>query len=186
MIVIALPLSLPTSLLADQIVARLYGAQFEAAANALAVLVWTNPLAALALLLVMSLRAAGRERWLVGVAALGALVNVAFNLAMIPRFGILGAAWMTVITEVVIIVAFMWLGLSQRIFTLPRLPLARLALGALVLAAVSLALERLPVELSFTAAVLAYGVVVTATGVISRGDIDMLLSLRRKGARAAA
>lgn len=182
-IVIALPLSLPTSLLADQIVERLYGAQFEAAADALAVLVWTNPLAALALLQGMTLQAAGRERWLVGVAALGALVNVVFNLVMIPRFGILGAAWMTVITEVAIIIAFMWLGLSRRVFTLPRVPLVRLALGALVLAAVSLGLEGLPVEISFIAAMLAYGVAMTATGVISRDDMVMLLSLRRRGAQ---
>ncbi len=55
--------------------------------------------------------AGGAQRLYAGAATAAACVNLGVNLATIPVFGILGAAWTTIATE-----AVLWLGLRRRLF----------------------------------------------------------------------
>jgi O-antigen/teichoic acid export membrane protein len=63
------------------------------------------------------------------------VVNVGLNLALIPRFGYLGASWATVLTEVAI-VAMGWFLTARHLAAMPivslswRILLASLAMGA--------------------------------------------------------
>ena len=50
--------------------------------------------------------AAGRQRLLTGAFVAALVFNFAANLVLIPRFGYVGAAWVTVASELVLLVPF--------------------------------------------------------------------------------
>ncbi|MCC6348634.1 MAG: oligosaccharide flippase family protein [Candidatus Eisenbacteria bacterium] len=80
----------------------LYGPGYAAAAPALGVLALAIPLDFAVSVRGLAAIAAGRERTNLVLAAIGAAANVAANLVLIPRAGIVGAAWATVGTYVVL------------------------------------------------------------------------------------
>ncbi len=86
-----------------------FGAGFRPAAIALMILVWGQLLDGLNPLLAQALRAAERERTVAGITGVGALVNITANLALIPFFGLYGAAVATLLSFAVVL----WL--NQRV-----------------------------------------------------------------------
>jgi Na+-driven multidrug efflux pump len=48
----------------------------------------------------------GHTRAYMGRTLVGVVSNIVFNLLLIPRLGILGAAWATLITQVMVVLAF--------------------------------------------------------------------------------
>jgi O-antigen/teichoic acid export membrane protein len=52
--------------------------------------------------LIQAFLALGLERWVAFSAAIAALVNICGNLLLIPIYGTIAAAWMTVLTEVIL------------------------------------------------------------------------------------
>lgn len=83
---------------ARPLVHLLYGGQYSATAPLLAVLIWSEVSIFFGTMLGNSLIAAGLQKYLLMPSALGAIVNVALNIYMIPRWGAMGAAWATVIS----------------------------------------------------------------------------------------
>ena len=59
------------------------------------------------------------SQWLVLTGGISAVINVVFNLLLIPPFGILGAAWATLSAYIVAVCTSAWLGL--RLFPMPSL-----------------------------------------------------------------
>ncbi len=74
-----------------------------------------------------------KSGWLVFTSGLAALVNVVANLLLIPRFGIVGAAWGTLLALLVAVIASAWIG--RRVFPMPSL-LPLVAKGGVVAFAV--------------------------------------------------
>jgi O-antigen/teichoic acid export membrane protein len=87
----------------DAIVRLLYGPSFVAVGDALPVLMLAFVFASLGYLAGRLVVTIGLGRRLLVSAALGLAVNVALNVALIPPFGFMAAAWVTVITEVFIL-----------------------------------------------------------------------------------
>jgi len=104
---IGLPLAAGVALLAEPIVAVVGGRDYlPDSAVALAILICYLPLSYANGLTQYVLIAAGRQR-LLTAAFVGALVfNVVANLLLIPRFSYVGAAWVTVLSELVLLVPF--------------------------------------------------------------------------------
>jgi glycosyltransferase involved in cell wall biosynthesis/O-antigen/teichoic acid export membrane protein len=98
------------SFTAPYLLTLLYGARYGAATPILHVLAWagaatflTNMLSPIAIVL-------HRSRAMIVIAATGLVVNVVLNLALIPHYGALAAAYATLLTEVVVILGFGWVG----------------------------------------------------------------------------
>jgi len=94
----AIALALPLSLLAAFIVRLLYGEPYAESAGVLAIHAWASVfvylgMASSSYLLAEDLTIVSLYRTL-----LGAVVNIGLNLLLIPRYGIQGAAWATVIS----------------------------------------------------------------------------------------
>lgn len=174
-VLLAVPVALLVSLLADPLVALLFGPRYEPTVTALAILAWSVPLAGLNSVATLGLRGAGRERVLVLVMATGAVFNVGLNLWAIGEAGIDGAAAVNVGTELLVLVGLTLVAARLGLVPLPRLPLARLgaALAALAAAAVLLR-DRVPVELAAAAAAAAYAAVAWRTALVTRGDLAHL------------
>ncbi|HEY4776166.1 MAG TPA: flippase [Candidatus Acidoferrales bacterium] len=86
---------------AGLIVRVLYGKQFLTAGPLLAVLIWSE-VAVFFATVVYNVLIAKNQQWLLPVPTLvGAAVNIALNLILIPRYGAAGAAWATLVSYTV-------------------------------------------------------------------------------------
>lgn len=90
---------------ADEVVAVVFPPSYAPGGPALAVLALATVWVFIAYPHVLALLAAGGQRTQMVISTLGVVVNVALNLALVPRHGILGAAWATVATETFIATA---------------------------------------------------------------------------------
>lgn len=129
---------------------------FRAAAPVIPVIVLAYLLQGLFLLTSVGIGISKRARYYPLVTLVAAATNVAANFALVPRFGILGAAWATVVSYAVM--AGLGAVLAQRLFPVPwqagRLAAASV-LGALAYAASLLAPAALLPGLGMKAALLA-------------------------------
>ncbi|HXF94913.1 MAG TPA: flippase [Gemmatimonadales bacterium] len=136
---VGLPVAVGGTLLAGPIVSLLYGPDYAPAGLPFALLVWSIPLCLARDVPIMALLAEGRERAVFRLTALAAVVSTLLNLALIPRFGLLGAALATILTETGRL-GFA-LGAARRLgYELPGLRRFARAAGAGVLMAVLLQL----------------------------------------------
>ncbi len=98
---VTVPVAAGGALVAPLVIGLLFGAAYAPAATALQVLVLAVPIGALREVAVAALIARQRERALLRVNLVTTVVNVSLNLVVIPRYGLVGAAWATVASEVV-------------------------------------------------------------------------------------
>ena len=104
---IAFPLAAGIALLSEPIIAVVGGRDYlPDSAIALAILIAYLPLSYANGLTQYVLIAAGRQRLLTGAFVAALVFNLAANLILIPPFGYVGAAWVTVASEVVLLVPF--------------------------------------------------------------------------------
>lgn len=121
------------------------------------------------LLLVLGL--AGR---MVVVALVGLVVNVVGNVLLIPRYGFMGAAWMTLVTEVAVVGTGGWFVLRRLGIRRPNVrPLVRVALAAGILggALAACAAAGAGLFLLVVAACLAYPLSLLALGAVNLDEL---------------
>lgn len=94
---LAYGVSVPMAIAAPWIVSLAYGPEFAAAGPILAVHIWASIFVFLGVARGQWLVNAGQQRFILAATGGGAVINVGLNLAFIPRWGGLGAAWATVI-----------------------------------------------------------------------------------------
>jgi O-antigen/teichoic acid export membrane protein len=156
----------------------IFGPGFAAAAPALPVLFGAFVFICFGYLNGNLLTVLGLQRRLLSISLLALLVNVAGNVALVPAVGFMGAAWMTLATEVVVFAASG--SLIVRTLQLPRPPLGRI--GRTVAAALLTggALEAAQVAGAPLAALLAAGCVgypalLFGLGALDREHVRVLL-----------
>ena len=104
---LAFPLAVGVALLSEPIVALVGGKQYlPDSATALAILICYLPLSYINGLTQYVLIATGKQRLLTGAFAAALAFNLVANLILIPRFSYIGAAWVTVASEIVLLVPF--------------------------------------------------------------------------------
>jgi hypothetical protein len=86
----------------------------------------------------------------------------------------------TIVTELVNVVALTAASLRARIVPWPHLPLVRIGLALLALAAAAVALRPAPIEVAAAGAAAAYVAVLAATGVLGADEIAALRRLARR------
>lgn len=101
-VMVTVPVALLLALESPLLVGLAYGEAFAGAAAVLAVLAWSVPIAAVSEPYRQTLIAGGRERLLMRNNVIGAVLNGVANLAVIPLFGIVGAAAVTLASEALI------------------------------------------------------------------------------------
>ena len=88
-------------LLSPVIIKVLAGGEFVASIKILRILLVAMVFAYLGHLVGFTLIAKGKQKIILFIGIISLIVNIGGNLLFIPRFGIVGAAWVTVVTEVV-------------------------------------------------------------------------------------
>lgn len=89
-------------LFSDDVIALAYGQQYRGAGALLAVLGCSLVLMLPNGVLNQAALALGLERWFAVSASVAAVANIAGNLLLIPVYGVIAAAWMTVLTEAIL------------------------------------------------------------------------------------
>ena len=99
---------------AGWLVTLFYGPSYAAATPAFRVLLVAAPLFFLNYALTHQLIGWDRQKVYAGVSAAALVANLTLDVALVPRFGLVGAAWATVATEVVVtagcVAALAWRG----------------------------------------------------------------------------
>jgi O-antigen/teichoic acid export membrane protein len=99
LLVISFSLSLLITVFAPWVVSLLFGNQYAPAASALTILAWSLNFVYLGIAGTQWYLAEHLQRYMVLRSVAGALVNIALNVILIPRFGISGAAVATVVAQ---------------------------------------------------------------------------------------
>lgn len=171
-----------TSVAAEAVVRVLFGPTFVPAAAALPVLFGAFVFICFGYLNGNMLVVLGLQRRLLWISLLALVVNVAGNLALVPVYGFMAAAWMTLVTEVVVFCAS--LTLIKRELRLP-LPhpgrIARTVLAAALLAGGLAALNALgaPLGVLIAASCLSYPALLFGLGALAPEDVRVLLFRER-------
>ncbi len=133
---LAWPVAVAVTLLAPALIALIGGQAFlPGAALALAILIWYLPFSYANGVTQYVLIALRRQRAITGAFAIGAVFNLGMNLWLIPEYGYLAAAMVTVATELVLMLPFLHV-LRREGATPPLLRLAwRPAIAALLMGA---------------------------------------------------
>ena len=82
------------------IIKILYGAEYSGSVNALRIIVWYTTFAYLGSVRNIWILAEGKQKYLLLVNLFGAIANIALNLVFIPLWGIGGAAFASLITQI--------------------------------------------------------------------------------------
>ncbi len=99
MLFLALAGAIPMTFLSDWIIGLLFGSAYQLAGSVLAIHIWSGLFVFLGLASGNWFIIEGLQKYYFYRTILGALTNVGLNLFMIPKFGIIGAAWATVVAQ---------------------------------------------------------------------------------------
>ncbi len=180
LLVLALPIAAGAWSLADQIVPFLYDQDYLPAIPALQIVIWAVPLLFASEFLGYVVLVSGHERLVARSVIVSTSFNVLLNLLLVPRFGFMAAAAMTVLTEMVLVSQYSWL-LRDRLRGLDwGRALLRPLLAAALMAALVLALKPyLPLLLNVPLGAAAYGGALLALGVVGREELSFVRSFRK-------
>jgi O-antigen/teichoic acid export membrane protein len=178
---VALPVAALFAFHAEPIAAAALGEGYGPAADALRILGLALPFVFAGYPLAVLLKSAGGEKAFAWISLGGGLFNVLANLYAIPRWEHVGAAWTTLITEILVLVAFVIA--ARRYLDDPEL---RRPLGGTLLsgALYALACGFLPLLWALACLPL-YLVALYLSGAVGRSDLERLRAGLRRGEPAA-
>ncbi len=102
LIIIAIPIGIGTTILADDIIMLFYGNEYAPSAIALKILIWASVLSFINWTPATLLNSANKQRTLMIFTSIGAILNMVLNYLLIPSMSYKGAGIATVITEFVV------------------------------------------------------------------------------------
>jgi O-antigen/teichoic acid export membrane protein len=105
LLIIILPIAIGTTLLADEFIFLLYGAEFAGSASALQILIWALVFTSVNLVLLHLLISINKQKLNTFSHTMCAIANVVLNFILIPMLSYNGAAIATVATTVVLFIA---------------------------------------------------------------------------------
>ena len=141
LLLVALPIAVGVTIVADQLIILFFGEAYAPAVQTLRLLIWFLPFSYVNGVTQYLLIAVDKQRYLTGAFLLGASFNLAANLIAIPIWGIEGAAAVTVLSEIVLLIPFLR-GVYAYAGPLPLGDLGLRAVGAAALMAAVLVLVR--------------------------------------------
>jgi len=138
LLMISLPIAVGTTVLAERFITIFYSASYINSVVALKILIWTLPWIFINSINMRVLYAVDKQREAAVIAFASMVLNVAFNLILIPKYSYVGSSIATIAVEVVNVSVYFWLvykllGLKINVMNiLPKPLLASIIMGLLV------------------------------------------------------
>lgn len=171
-----LPVALVGTFVAEPATTVIFGERYVGGGVPLAILLWSVVLAFLSSSVLYALAAAGRGWVLTTAAAAGALVNVVVNVALIPKYGMVGAAVATVAAEAAVL-AVVWRSSRALFDTAAMLELIRLVPPTAAMIAVALLTNPVSTYLAIACGLAAFVTLAMFSTVWTREDRQLLRSV---------
>jgi O-antigen/teichoic acid export membrane protein len=179
LLIISLPFAIGVWLLSDQIVELLYGNEYVGAAAPLSVLIWVIPMMFITEFLGYIIVIDGSERRVAMAITVSSFVNISLNLLLVPRFGVMAAAFMTVITEAVLLSQYLWHLRHLLAKVNWTQVLLRPLFAATVMGFIVYFLDDLSLLIRIAIGAASYAVVLLLTGAVGRSELNFLRTLRQ-------
>jgi O-antigen/teichoic acid export membrane protein len=108
LLIISLPIAVGGWILSAEIINFLYGAEYAASAYALSIVIWVVPLMFSSEFLGYVVVIRNQEKRVARAVIISTVINVLLNLILVPRYGFIAAAYMTVATEAVLVLQHLY------------------------------------------------------------------------------
>jgi O-antigen/teichoic acid export membrane protein len=178
LLLLSLPIALGGWAAADRLVPTLFGSGYEPTVGALQILIWVVPLMFAAEFLGYVVVVQGQESRVARAIMVSTGLNVAINLLLVPRLGLVGAAVMTVVTEAILVAQYVWLlRVLLRGFMWSQV-LIRPLVAAVVMAGVVFLLREAPLAVTVLAAGATYAGLLFVLRVIGPDELRFVRRLR--------
>jgi len=190
LLMVAVPIAAGVPFIAEGLMLVLGGSEYlPHSAIALQIMIWFLPLSFVNSVTQYVLIAIDQQRFLTEAFLIGVIFNVVANLIAIPLFSYKGAAVVTVLSELALLIPFYW-AVRKHLGPLPWVSLLwQPTLASLVMAGVMWLLRGIPWPLLIPVGGLVYGAVLVLSGGFRQPDMGVLLRaipLDRLQARLAA
>ncbi len=154
----AAPILVEASVYAEEVMRTLFGSQYSAAGPAFRILALSVLLVWVSMVYATLLMAMDRTvRFMLGV-ILGLSAGSIVSIALVPVYGIEGAAWAVVLGQLMCL-TFFWVSLPATLRSIPWTAVAAVSVASIVMVAVMLPLQSLSLVLSAGSGLVAYSVV---------------------------
>ena len=176
---LAIPMCLGAILLSKKIMVLIGGDKYAMSGNALAVLAIAVFGVYLGAVFGHTAVAIDKQRQTMWIYISASIITLAGYLYLIPRYGMFGAAWMTVFSELYVGILLFF---TVRHFTKTRLQgktFAKIVFSSLVMAAALLNLQQLHVLLLVPIGIAVYAFFLLTLGGISKETIQEIISLKK-------
>lgn len=188
LILLVLPITAGTTALADQIIIKVYGSQYEPSIWALRILIISALFTFLTFPVGALLNACDRQKINTRNIGIVMAVNIILNLILIPRFSFIGASIAALSSQALLFI----LGLiyvseithydKKYLFA----SFAKIAFAGFIMAVAAYALKnQINIILNIILSAIIYFGVVAAIGVISKNDVKEMIKLIRTGRETA-
>ena len=171
--IISLPIVAATTLLAPDIILLIYQSSYSESIIALQILIWALPFIFLSYVLGSTIVSVNKQVEVVKITFITMIINIGLNLVLIPLWGFVGAACVTVITEIVLFLSYFYIVTRHVCFISPKKILIRPAIATLVMC-VFIALVKINLFLEIILATVIYFVVLFLIKGFSQDDINIL------------
>lgn len=104
MLIIAIPMGVGITLLSDNIILLIFGSSYTGSIIALQILIWSTVFIFINSPFVQLMQAINRQLTLTKITAICMVENIILNLWLIPKFSYIAASWITVLTELTMLV----------------------------------------------------------------------------------
>ena len=99
LVILGLPIAVGTTLLANPIILIIYKSGFSQSIVALQILIWSIPIIFVNYILGTAINSINKQRDIVKTAFVAMLLNIVLNLLLLPKYGLIAACFITVLTE---------------------------------------------------------------------------------------
>jgi O-antigen/teichoic acid export membrane protein len=99
LLILGLPIAVGTTLLASPIILLIYKSAFSQSIAALQILIWAIPIIFINYILGTAINSINKQRETVKTAFLAMILNIVLNVWLLPRYGLIAACYITVLTE---------------------------------------------------------------------------------------
>lgn len=182
MVMIAFPIGMGTTLLADKIILLIFGSDFAPATIALQILVWSSVLIFMSQAFGKLVNSTNRQIVETKITATGAILNVILNLLLIPKFSYVAASVTTVATEFFVLLAYLFVFSKTKYKLRGRFVLgitSKVFFSCLVTAAFIEYFKDINLLALMTISALIYGGVLYLVRGFDESDIHMFKNLTR-------
>jgi O-antigen/teichoic acid export membrane protein len=175
LIMVALPIAVGIFFVAEGLIMLLGGAEYLPDSGiALQIIIWFLPFSFVNSVTQYVLIAIDQQRFLTKAFLIGATFNIVANLLVIPVFSYKGAAVVTILSEIVLLVPFYY-AVRKHLGSLPWVSLTwQPAVASAVMAAVLWLLRGIPWFLLIPVGGVVYLVVLIVVGAFRQPDMDLL------------